>query len=103
MESYHDAWSTKQWKRAGEICPNYKLFGSNIDPTDIQQGAICDCYFVSSVASLAERPSLVRALFYNKETNDAGCYLIKFYERGVPKGIMIDDLFLADGTNLCFA
>ena len=103
MERDHDAWSKKLWKRAGEIRPNFKLFGSTIDPTDIQQGGIGDCYFVSSVASLAERPSRVRALFYNKETNDAGCYLIKFYVNGNPKGVMVDDLFLVDGSNLIFA
>jgi len=37
MESYHDAWSTKQLKRAGEIRHKFKLFDSTIDPTDIQQ------------------------------------------------------------------
>jgi len=45
----------------------------------------------------------VRALFYNKEANAAGCYLIKFYVNGVPTGIMIDDLFLTNGTKLCFS
>jgi len=66
MEKYHDAWQKMEWKRASEIFPNYKLFGETIDPDDIKQGAIGDCYFVSSVSALAERPERVRALFYNK-------------------------------------
>jgi hypothetical protein len=56
MASYHDSWPNKQWKRAVEICPNFKLF-SGIDPNDIGQGGVGDCYFVSSCASLAERPN----------------------------------------------
>jgi len=45
----------------------------------------------------------VRALFYNKEANAAGCYLIKFYVNGVPTGVMIDDLFLTDGKTVWFS
>ena len=48
-------------------------------------------------------PNRIRAVFYNKSANDAGCYLLKFYLNGVPTGVMIDDIFLTDGSNLIFA
>jgi calpain-15 len=101
MEDKHQTlWAGKEWKRAGEICPNFRLFGKNVGPNDIQQsGCLGNCYFVASVASFAERPNRVRAMFHNKVKNSAGCYLIKFYVNGVPTGIMVDDLFLCGETN----
>jgi len=56
LEDYHDKWQKMEWKRASEIFPNYTLFNETIDPDDINQGYIGDCYFVSSVSALAERP-----------------------------------------------
>ena len=55
------------------------------------------------MASLAEKPNRVRAVFYNKEANNAGCYLLKFHINGVPTGVMVDDIFLTDGNRMCFA
>jgi calpain-15 len=103
MEDYHDLWVSRKWKRAGELCPNFKLFGKDISPNDIMQGGVGDCYFLASVASFAERPNRVRAIFHNKVANSAGCYLIKLYVNGVPSGIMVDDLFLTDGLKMQFA
>jgi hypothetical protein len=53
------------------------------------------------VASLAEVPDRVRAIFYNEEVNAAGCYLLKLYIDGVPTGVMVDDnLLFNPKTNL---
>jgi len=53
------------------------------------------------VASIAEVPDRVRAIFYNEEVNAAGCYLLKLYIDGVPTGVMIDDSLLFNPkTNL---
>ena len=91
-----------QWKRAREIRPNFSIFGPTIVPTDIKQGAIGDCYVLAALASFAERPLRVHEMFYNAK-NASGCYLIKFYVNGNPKGVLVDDLFLVDGSNLIFA
>lgn len=32
-------------------------------------------------------------MFYNREVNKAGCYLVYFYVNGVKTGIMVDDFF----------
>ncbi len=42
-------------------------------------------------------------MFHNKEINAAGCYLVKFYVNGVPKGVMVDDTFLVADNHLEFA
>ena len=91
-----------QWKRAREIRPSFSIFGPSIVPTDIKQGAIGDCYVLAALASLAERPSRVHEMFYNAK-NASGCYLIKFYVNGIPTGVMVDDLFLCNGSDLIFA
>jgi calpain-15 len=91
-----------QWKRAREIRPNFSIFGPTIVPTDIKQGGIGDCYVLAALASLAERPLRVHEMFYNAK-NASGCYLIKFYVNGIPTGVMVDDLFLCNGSDLFFA
>lgn len=45
-----------------------------IEPADIKQGALGDCWFMCALASLAERPALVDHIFITKEVNDTGIY-----------------------------
>lgn len=54
-----------EWKRAEEIFKGKKVevFEGKIEPNDIKQGALGDCYFLSSLSSLAERDILIKKLF----------------------------------------
>jgi calpain-15 len=45
------------------------LFKGGIDPNDIKQGMLGDCYFVAALATLAEWPERVEKLFVSKTTN----------------------------------
>ena len=45
------------------------------------------------MASLAEKPDRVKAIFLTKEVNSAGCYALKFYINGECKTIVVDDYF----------
>mmetsp|Transcript_46880 Transcript_46880/g.63606 ORF Transcript_46880/g.63606 Transcript_46880/m.63606 type:complete len:84 (-) Transcript_46880:1167-1418(-) len=73
-------WENLAWKRPEEIFGKgkFSLF-DKIDPSDIKQGYCGDCYFLSSISSLAEFPERIKAIFLTKEINDAGCYALQFY------------------------
>jgi hypothetical protein len=47
------------WMRIRERYPNATLFGTKIQPNDIRQGELGDCYFLSAIAAFAEWPSRI--------------------------------------------
>lgn len=54
-----------QWKRAKDIPKLYgngkmKLFLEKIEANDIKQGQIGDCYFLSSLAAIAEYENRIK-------------------------------------------
>jgi hypothetical protein len=57
------------------------LYGSGISNTDIQQGYLGDCYFLSSLADLAHQsPSTISNMIID---NGDGTYTIRFFDNGV--------------------
>lgn len=80
-----------EWKRASEIYANPCIFKDGIDPNDVNQGALGDCYFLAALSSLAEFPKRVKKLFVTQTVNRAGVYLVNFYLNGRETPVMIDD------------
>lgn len=93
-ESRVKKWETYVWKRPSEVFGegNFKLY-DNIDPSDIKQGDCGDCYFLSSLSSLAEYPDRIKRIFKNQELNTSGCYAMEFYISGEMKTVVVDDRF----------
>jgi len=64
-----------EWKRAKDFNSakvaggEPDLFKGGIDPTDIKQGMLGDCYFVAALATLAEWPERVKKIFVAEKTN----------------------------------
>jgi len=73
----------------------YKIFENDsadkIELDDIMQGALGDCWVLSSMSALAEIPSRVYNLFGTKKRNKAGIYVINLYDLGVPTAVVVDD------------
>jgi calpain-15 len=69
------------------------VFYDTIDPSDLKQGVLGDCWFMSALATIAERPSLVERLFVTKEFNPNGVYRVKLCKNGEWVTVTVDDYF----------
>ena len=47
------------WKRASEIYNKGQIFIGGVDPNDIEQGALGDCYYLAFLSALAENPDRI--------------------------------------------
>lgn len=97
------------WKRIRDIPAlvdqngEVHIFQGYIEPSDIKQGQIGDCYFLSSIAALAERPDRIRNMFLNDDANDYGVYGSVMYKNGIKMCVVIDDLIPCKGNKAAFA
>lgn len=74
-----------------------RLFVGLIEPNDIIQGGIGDCYFLSSLAALSERPERIKELFCSEKVNEHGVYGANFYKNGIKMTVVVDDLIPCEG------
>ena len=82
-----------QWRRAVDFfAGDFKIFDT-IEPNDIKQGKLGDCWFMCALASLAERPELVERLFITKEKSEHGFYQVRFCKSGEWVRVTVDDYF----------
>mmetsp|Transcript_19084 Transcript_19084/g.34702 ORF Transcript_19084/g.34702 Transcript_19084/m.34702 type:complete len:608 (+) Transcript_19084:2716-4539(+) len=90
------AWTTLEWKRIDEVFRQpIKVFDS-IEPGDILQGALGDCYFLSALSAIAEFPHRIKRLFDTQEFEPAGCYIVSMLETGCVRDMIVDDYFPVD-------
>ena len=86
------------WERSAAIAARQELaavpFSQDIDPDDIGQGSLGDCYFLAAVASCAvsENDWLVKDLIV-EEGWDVGLIGVKFFVRGRWATVIVDDFF----------
>ena len=50
--------------------------GSKIEPNQVIQGSLGDCYFLSALAALAEDENHIRNMFESQKYNSTGIYKI---------------------------
>jgi len=80
-----------KWKRMSEIYDDAQIFHGGITPSDLNQGALGDCYYLAVLSAMAEIPERVEACFHTKERNSAGIYLMSFFINGVVSPVIVDD------------
>jgi len=69
--------------------------GGAIDPRDISQGELGDCWFLSALSVVALRPELLRNCVVTRRLNAAGAFCARFHKNGAWQTVLIDDRFPA--------
>ena len=87
------------WRRVDEIIPDCRFVENNYSPADILQGRLGNCYFLSAVAGLAEKPYRIKKLFKNYTINKNGIYMVRLLHKGVYREVVVDDYFPCNERN----
>jgi len=89
--------SLQRWHKIPKY-KDYSIFGGTRMPhfNDVKQGSVGNCYFISSISGLAKYPQYIKNAFVNKLSNKEGIYGIRFFIRGKPWVVTIDDKFLVN-------
>jgi calpain-15 len=80
---------------------DYEIFEEKIEPDDIIQGQLGDCYFLSGASCMALKPQKIAMLFsWNKSY---GIFCVKICYMGEWKFVVVDDLFPCKNNKPIFA
>jgi hypothetical protein len=94
------------WARARDRIPNASIFGTEINPNDVDQGALGDCYFLASCSATAEFNSRFSRAFVTTTYPQEGIIVMRARILGVERTIAIDDylpFYTWDTSSLFFA
>jgi hypothetical protein len=64
-----------------------------INPADIIQGNLGNCWLLSAISVLAEHPPLIESMFLTKHVNEVGVYALQLYKNGIKEMVIVDDYF----------
>jgi calpain-15 len=82
------------WRRPGDIfTEGFSLFSEDLDPNDLRPGQLQDFWFLSALATLAERPQAIKRLFCSEEVNKEGIYRMRLCKGGEWAVVTVDDYF----------
>ena len=70
---------------------NYFVFEGNIDPLDLKQGKLGNCYLLSALAAISEYPFVVKRIFETTEESSYGAYGVWLFIDGLWECVTIDD------------
>ena len=74
----------------------YKVFSDSIEPNDILQGFLGDCFFLSAIAAIAEFQHRIKKLFLTRDQQPSGAYCVAICVTGNWEEVILDDLFPCD-------
>ena len=77
------------------------LFDARIDPKDLHQGQLGDCWLIAAVSCVAEFPAAIRNVFVDAEATESGAYRVRLFDTDAKRWriVLIDDLVpCAKGT-----
>jgi hypothetical protein len=81
------------WVRAHELDAfqgkRPQLFQGKIEPNDLCQGAIGNCWLVAALACASEHPDTIRNVFLTKEYNPRGLYKVRIFDPVLKQFVVI--------------
>eukprot|EP01065_Artemidia_motanka_P005508 TRINITY_DN12651_c0_g2_i1.p1 TRINITY_DN12651_c0_g2~~TRINITY_DN12651_c0_g2_i1.p1 ORF type:complete len:820 (+),score=278.50 TRINITY_DN12651_c0_g2_i1:70-2460(+) len=109
-ESLFREWETgmkdTMWQRPSDYLSeglSPALFVGAVEPADIDQGSLGDCYLLSAIACLSEFEPMVLQIFDEGQNYDLGVYRAVMNKHGWWHTIVMDDCLPSSGTGPCFA
>eukprot|EP00762_Andalucia_godoyi_P008646 ANDGO_04571.mRNA.1 Calpain len=82
--------SQVKWRRPSEMSSSAHLFTDGIEPGDVQQGQLGDCWFLSAQSVLALRDDLLRSVIVSWDQQTGKC-VFRFTKFGEVREVVIDD------------
>jgi hypothetical protein len=77
------------------------LFQNGVSADDIYQGAVGDCYYVATLASIAqEKPQYIQNMFTDNGDNT---FTVRFYNNGVADYVTVDRYLPTSGSYAAYA
>ncbi|ESN99948.1 hypothetical protein HELRODRAFT_192664 [Helobdella robusta] len=89
------AYKQIQWLRPAIYKGVYKIMDSP-KSTDIEQGLLGNCWFLSALAVIAEKPSLLENIFVTQNRSQEGIYQLRLCIQGEWTDVYVDDLLPCD-------
>ena len=84
-----------EWKRpaeVGNVEDTVKMFSGGIDPDDVAQGRLGNCYFLAAIANVASsNMDLIINDLVVEDHIDVGMYGVKFFVNGKWVTVLVDD------------
>lgn len=90
----HTSQNTTGWMRA----ENCVLYGETVSASDVKQGAIGDCYYLSAISVLGEK-RIKNIIISQTPDPKCGGYLIQFYKYDEKVYVIVDDIFPINTEN----
>lgn len=78
------------------------IIENGIQPEDIYQGRLGDCYFLSSISALAEHESRVKRLLLSQQSSKNQAYAVALNVCGDWQVVFLDDYFPVLGNKIAF-
>ena len=99
----YQALAPVEWRRSIDVCNTPTVFSGGIEPDDLEQGDVGDCWFCQAVANVAQRPQIVLDIFNPDWYNEFGFYTCRLYWRGSFYYVIVDDYIPTRRGKQCFA
>ena len=88
------------WKRCYDM-KGYKFISDHIEPSDIIQGGVGDCWLISAISCLAEHHGVIHNLFEHRDVSVYGVYTVRLYNKSKKQWekITVDDKIPCNKTS----